>query len=114
MVSLHSSDFMVSVWKRKLLWRKYPGNDDTPAYCPDVSLPITGLKKRSGKFSGKFSLKLDYLQRKLDDAKTSSNCVFLTPNKTNLEVWTILSRLHRTFDCKYQDIYTSDFYTLCC
>lgn len=45
MVSLHSSDFMVSVWKRKLLWRKYPGNDDTPAYCPDVSLPITGLKK---------------------------------------------------------------------
>ena len=44
-ISLHSSDLWFQYGKANSCDESTLEYNDTPAYCPDVSLPITGLKK---------------------------------------------------------------------
>ena len=49
-------------------------------------------------------LKEEYLKSKLESAPVPANCQFLTPKKTNTEIWVTLPGSVRSHDCKLQDI----------
>ena len=90
--------------KEQELWQQGATEDyddgSTIKYGAEVSSSIAGATK----IYWEKPLKADVLTEKLESSLVPSNCNFLVPKRTNVEIWTIIAGALRTNDDKLRKI----------